>query len=69
MKSVKFKLDLQKQVAFTSKNIGLGQISTKVYTQAIEQFVDTELYDRVTTQLAWKIWNSVDFDLTSVYNH
>ena len=55
MKSVKHKLDLQHQVAGTSKNIVLSEISSKVYIQAITEFLD-QIDDLVWFQL----WDQIE---------
>jgi hypothetical protein len=61
MKSVKFELDIQNQVASISKNTVLDQISTKVYSQAIKQFVD-----QIDEQIWYDLWDQIGDDLDEI---
>jgi hypothetical protein len=61
MKSIKFKFDLQNQVALTSKNIVLSQISTKVYTQAI-----TQLVNQIDDLVWFQLWDQIGDDLNAI---
>ena len=58
MKSVKYKLDLQSQLAQDSKNIVLCEISNKVYMQAI-----TEFLDKIDDLVWFQLWDQIEEDL------
>ena len=61
MNTVNHKLDLQHQVAQSSKNIVLSQISTKIYKQAI-----TEFLDKIDDKIWFQLWGQIGDDLNGM---